>query len=456
MSKHRPPVARRGGVGFLLVGFAIGALVAGIGGVSLWAIEPRESPSRRGPYAALSQFGAALEKIRDHYVDEVSGRALVHSAIKGMLASLDPHSGYADGMALRATQSFVRGEIGEVGVELAERGGEITVVSPIDGASAERAGLLPGDAITEIDGVATHGLLLDEAAERLRGRVNSTVRLTIRRAKGGRVERVTVTRDVQRIRSVRSHVTGADIGYIRIAQFTETTAEGLRDALRALRAEIPAEVFKGYILDLRNDPGGYVDQAIATVNAFIDKGEIVSTRGRAPGSSGQVFAVPGGDLSRGCPLVVLVNGGTASAAEIVAGALQDLKRARLIGARTFGKGSIQSTLPLGDGELRLTTALYFTPSGRSIQAEGIVPDEVVLEDAPPDLAGAYASAGEASLDRHLANPRGENIGPSQTYVPPDPRDDRQLRAAVAWLRGGDGRGVGSSNAGVGGPVSEPH
>jgi carboxyl-terminal processing protease len=205
--------------------------------------------------------------------------------------------------------------------------------------------------------------------------------------------------------------------------------------MRKLQGEIPPAAFKGYILDLRNDPGGFTDQATGTVNCFVASGEIVSTRGRAPDSNSRVYAAPGADLSQGKPVVVLVNGGTASAAEIVAGALKDLKRATLIGTRTFGKGSIQTTLPLGDGALRLTVARYYTPSGRSIQAEGVTPNEEVVEDVPPALKGAYESEGEASLDRHLANPAGEDRGTLQTYVPPDPKDDRQLSAAIDLLHG---------------------
>jgi carboxyl-terminal processing protease len=417
----------------VFAGLAIGAAIAGFSGFSHWTPPLAATAGARTPYAGLGLFGQAFESVRDHYIEAPDGRILVRSAIRGMLASLDPHSGYVDGQAARATDAFVRGEIGDAGIELAERGGKLTVVGAIEGASAAAAGLRPGDAIVALDGAPTHGLLLDEAAERLRGPVHSTVRLTVQRGVGGGLEDLAITRDVQTIKSVRSHVLDGDIGYIRIAQFTEATASSLKEAMRRLDADAPPAV-KGYILDLRNDPGGFVEQAIATVNAFVDKGEIVSTRGRAPGSDGQVYASPGNDLSKGRPLVVLVNGGTASAAEIVAGALQDLKRATLIGARTFGKGSIQSTLPLGDGELKLTTALYFTPSGRSIQAEGIVPDRVILEDAPPAAIGANASAGEASLDRHLANPRGEDPGPSQTWVPPNAKDDKQLGAAVEWLR----------------------
>ena len=205
--------------------------------------------------------------------------------------------------------------------------------------------------------------------------------------------------------------------------------------MAALRADIPEGEFQGYVLDLRNNPGGYVDQAIETVNAFVKEGEIVSTRAARAGQRQAFDAKPGADLSHGEPLVVLINGGTASAAEIVAGALKDLKRATLVGTRSFGKGTVQTTLPLGDGALRLTTARYYTPSGRSIQAEGIEPDKEVLQEVPRALQGQAESAGEVSLDRHLANPGGEKLRPSQAYVPPDPKDDKQLAAAIELLHG---------------------
>ena len=234
---------------------------------------------------------------------------------------------------------------------------------------------------------------------------------------------------------MRSHVEQDDIGYIRITQFTEQTGEGLKAAMDKLRTEIPADKFKGYILDLRNNPGGLLDQSIEVVNDFVDKGEIVSTRGRTPDETQRFDAKPGGDLSGGKPLVVLINGGSASASEIVSGALQDHKRATLIGTRSFGKGSVQTIMPLGDeGALRLTTARYYTPSGRSIQAKGIEPDIKILEDVPDDLKGKEDMKGEASLKGHLAN-GDEDTSASQAYVPPDAKDDKQLAAALDLLHG---------------------
>jgi len=278
-------------------------------------------------------------------------------------------------------------------------------------------------------------MTLDQAVDKMRGAVNSTIRLKILRGAAKEAKEFKIVRDVIKVQSVRSHVEADDIGYIRITQFTEQTADGLKSAMEKLRADVPADKFKGYILDLRNNPGGLLDQSIEVVNAFIDKGEIVSTRGRNPDDAQRFNARPGGDLSGGKPLVVLINGGSASASEIVSGALQDHKRATLIGTRSFGKGSVQTIMPLGqDGALRLTTARYYTPSGRSIQAKGIDPDVEILEDVPEDLKGKDDTKGEASLKGHLKNGEDEKTG-SQAYVPADPKNDKQLIAAVDLLHG---------------------
>jgi carboxyl-terminal processing protease len=245
---------------------------------------------------------------------------------------------------------------------------------------------------------------------------------------------VTIVRDVIRVRSVRSE-TLEDVGYVRITQFTEQTSDGLKKAIGDLQAEIPADKLKGYVIDLRNNPGGLLDQAISVSDAFLEKGEIVSTRGRDPEETQRWNAHPG-DLTKGKPLVVLINGGSASASEIVAGALQDQKRATLIGTRSFGKGSVQTIIPLGanNGALRLTTARYFTPSGRSIQAKGIAPDIEVLQDVPEDVKARIETKGESSLRGHL-KAEGEEQGGSQSYVPPDKKDDKALNAALDFLRG---------------------
>jgi carboxyl-terminal processing protease len=308
-------------------------------------------------------------------------------------------------------------------------------VTPIDDTPAAKAGVLSGDLITAIDDQPTQGLTLDQAVEKMRGSINSPVKLKIVRGPKKDVKDFTIVRDLIHVQSVRSHVEDGDIGYIRITQFTEQTEDGLKSAMDKLHGEIPADKFKGYILDLRNNPGGLLDQSIDVVNSFIDRGEIVSTRGRTPDETQRFDAKPGGDLSGGKPLVVLINGGSASASEIVSGALQDHKRATLIGTRSFGKGSVQTIMPLGEnGALRLTTARYYTPSGRSIQAKGIDPDVKVLEDVPDDLKGKDDMKGEASLKGHLAN-GAEDTSASQAYVPPNEKDDKQLTAAVDLLHG---------------------
>ena len=351
---------------------AVGAIAgAATAALALISVSPRGAQAD-DPYRQLARFGAVLAVVEDKYVDRPDEAKLIEAALKAMVGSLDPHSGYVSGQGYRALQTLTNGEFGDVGLGIAERDGIVMVESVMRGDSAAQAGILPGDRIVAIDGEPTRRLTVDQAVDKLHGALNSPVRLSVARG-GGAVKEFEVLRDFVRVMEVQSRVVGGDIGYIRIPQFIDATAENLKSAMAQLRAEIPSEAFRGYILDLRNNPGGYVNKAIETVNAFVDSGTIVSSRGRLLGADQVFSARPGADQSDGKPLVVLINGATASAAEIVAGALQDLKRATLIGTRTFGKGSMQSTIPLGDGALLLTTALYFTPSGRSIQARGIDP-----------------------------------------------------------------------------------
>lgn len=383
------------------------------------------------PYDQLRRFGDIYEKVRANYVDEPDGNRLIRAAIHGMVASLDPHSGYVDGAGYRAMQARSRGEYGEAGIEVAERNGAVVVVSPIEGSAAAKAGVLAGDVVAAIDGKSARDLSADDVDDQLHGAVNSSVSLTLLRQ--GEPLTLQIVRDVVKIKSVRARVEAGDVGYIRIAQFTETTVDGLRSAVERFRAEIPASAFRGYVLDLRNNPGGYVDQAIDAVNAFIRDGLIVATRGRGAGSEKRFEARPEAEFAGDAPLIVLINGGTASAAEIVAGALQDRGRAKVLGTRSFGKGSVQATFPLGDqGALHLTIARYYTPSGKSIQARGIAPDIEVLEDVPADAAAQSQNPGEASLKGHLGN-GDESSGASQAYVPADRKADRQLDAAIAVL-----------------------
>ncbi len=386
-------------------------------------------------YRDLNMFGDVFEKVRADYVEKPDDKKMVEAAVSGMLASLDPHSSYMDAKSFQDMQVQTRGAFGGLGIEVMQEDGLVKVVAPIDDTPAARAGILSGDLITAIDGDNVQGMTLNQAVDKMRGDVNTNVKLTILRGpKKDKVD-VTLTRAVIQIKSVRSHVDQPDVGYIRITQFTEQTFDGLKDALAKIQHDIPADKFKGYVLDLRNNPGGLLDQSVAVVNAFIDHGEIVSTRGRNADETQRYNARPI-DLSKGKPVVVLINGGSASASEIVAGALQDHKRAMVIGTRSFGKGSVQTIIPLGqsNGALRLTTARYYTPSGRSIQAKGIEPDIQVLEDVPDELKGKDGTEGEASLKGHLKNGDAEEHG-SQAYVPADEAKDKALHAAFDLLRG---------------------
>src|SRR4051794_5285188 len=338
-------------------------------------------------YRQLSLFGDVFEKVRTDYVERPEEAKLIESAINGMLTSLDPHSSYMDAKSFRDMQIQTRGEFGGIGIEVTMEEGLVKVVAPIDETPAARAGILANNIITQIEGEAVQGLTLNQAVDKMRGPVNSSVKLTIQRTDKKEPVEVKLTRETIRIRPVRARTEDGDIGYLRITQFNEQTYEALRAAIKTIAGEVGPDKLKGYVIDLRNNPGGLLDQAIMVSDAFLTKGEIVSTRGRNAEET-QRFTAKGKakDLVGGKPLVVLVNGGSASASEIVAGALQDHKRATVLGTRSFGKGSVQSVIPLGDrGALRLTTARYYTPSGRSIQAKGIDPDQEVLQDIPDEL-----------------------------------------------------------------------
>ena len=422
-------------IGYLGLGLALGAAATVALPQVMQSVSPAAFAAASDTYRQLNLFGDVFDKVRNDYVEKPDDAKMIEAAINGMLASLDPHSSYMDAKAFKDMQVQTKGEFGGLGIEVTQEDGLLKVVTPIDDTPAAKAGILSGDIITAIDGVSTQGMTLDQAVDKMRGAINDPVKLKVVRGAKKDVKDFTVVREVIHVQSVRSHVEQGDIGYIRITQFTEQTAEGLKAAMDKLHSEIPADKFKGYVLDLRNNPGGLLDQSIEVVNDFIDKGEIVSTRGRTPDETQRFDAKSGADLSGGKPLVVLINGGSASASEIVSGALQDHKRATLIGTRSFGKGSVQTIMPLGDeGALRLTTARYYTPSGRSIQAKGIEPDIKILEVVPDDLKGKEDMKGEASLKGHLANGV-EDTSASQAYVPPDPKDDKQLAAALDLLNG---------------------
>jgi carboxyl-terminal processing protease len=342
-----------------------------------------------------------------------------------------------DAKSFRDMQVQTRGEFGGLGIEVTMEDGLVKVVAPIDDTPAAKAGIRAGDVITHLDDEPVQGLTLNQAVEKMRGLVNTKIRLKVMRKGNDAPIEIAITRDTIRVRSVRSNVDGDDIGYVRITQFNEQTTDGLKKAITDIGNQISNDKIKGYVVDLRNNPGGLLDQAISVSDAFLERGEIVSTRGRDPEETQRFNARPG-DLTKGKPVIVLINGGSASASEIVAGALQDHRRATLLGTRSFGKGSVQTIIPLGSGNgaLRLTTARYFTPSGRSIQAKGISPDIEVLQDVPEEIKARASTdtKGESSLRGHLKAEGDEQAG-SQSYVPPEPKDDKALMMAYELLRG---------------------
>src|SRR6187401_1643103 len=387
-------------------------------------------------YRQLNLFGDVFERVRSDYVEKPDDTKLIESAISGMLTGLDPHSSYMDAKSFRDMQVQTRGEFGGLGIEVTMEDGLIKVVSPIDDTPASRAGVMANDMIANLDDEAVQGLTLNQAVEKMRGPVNTKIRLKIIRKGQDNPIDVTLVRDNIRVRSVRARPEGDDIGYIRITTFNEQTTEGLKREIASLTTQIGADKLKGFIIDMRNNPGGLLEEAVTVSDSFLDRGEIVSTRGRNAEET-QRRAAHAGDLTKGKPVIVLINGGSASASEIVAGALQDHKRATLVGTRTFGKGSVQTIIPLGggNGALRLTTARYYTPSGKSIQAKGIVPEIEVLQDVPDELKARSDTKGESSLRGHLKAQEGEEKTGSQSYIPPEQKNDKALNMALELLRG---------------------
>jgi carboxyl-terminal processing protease len=366
-------------------------------------------------YRLLSLFGDVFERVRADYVEPVKDRDLVENAINGMLTGLDPHSSYMNSKAFRDMQVQTRGEFGGLGIEVTQESGFIKVVTPIDDTPAARAGVKAGDLIVALDGQSVQGLTLNDAVDRMRGAPNSKITLTIKREGDDKPIEITLQREVIHIQAARSRIEG-DVGYIRLTQFNEQADSGIRAAVQKLKQQSGGHL-KGYVLDLRNNPGGLLDQAVAVANDFLDKGEIVSTRARHTEDSQRWDAKPG-DITEGAPLVVLVNNGSASASEIVAGALQDNRRAVLLGMRSFGKGSVQTVIPLpGSGAMRLTTARYYTPSGRSIQGLGISPDVAVQESRADEPK--FVPEREADLNHTLRNTGGTQAAPpARTDLPP--------------------------------------
>ncbi len=394
-------------------------------------------------YRQLDLFGDVLERVRNDYVEKPDDAQLIDSAINGMLASLDPHSSYLNPKNFRDMQVQTRGEFGGLGIEVTMENGVIKVVSPIDDTPAAKAGLLANDLITHLDGDQIVGLTLEQAVEKMRGPVNTPISLTIVRKGKDEPFDMKIVRDVIRIQAVKARLEG-EVIYAKVSTFNEQTHSSLVKQVEGLKQQLKDQqkTPKGFVIDLRNNPGGLLDQAISVSDDFLEKGAIVLTKGRNLEETQRANARPG-DITDGKPVIVLINGGSASASEIVAGALQDHKRATIIGTRSFGKGSVQTIIPLGqNGAIRLTTARYYTPSGRSIQAKGIDPDMIVENELPEELKPKtpVTPRGEASLRGHLRGDpnkkeeKKEESG-SSAYVPREPEKDTQLQVALKLARG---------------------
>lgn len=424
-------------------------LIAGFGGVS-FAKTPDE-PVVNDPqetYKMLKLFGEVFERVRAQYVDEVPDKKLIEYAMQGMLSSLDPHSGYLTDESFEDMKVQTRGSFGGLGIEVTMENGIVKVVSPIDDTPAFKVGVQAGDYITHIDGEAVLGLSLSDAVDKMRGKVGTPIEITVRREGTADALNYKIVRDVIKIKSVRHHIYD-NIGYIRITTFNAQTRPALKAAIEEIQKEKGKDLL-GYVIDLRNNPGGLLDQAIAISDDFLERGEIVSTRGRNEADTKRDNATPG-DLTGGLPIVVLINGGSASASEIVAGALQDHRRAVLVGTKSFGKGSVQTIMTMpGNTAIRMTTARYYTPSGRSIQATGIEPDIVVPQSRLETLEGQGinesqlrgALSGESgkrhSNDNTAKAMEGDKKDAGKDKKPngaPDLADDYQLARAIDLLKG---------------------
>ena len=364
-------------------------------------------------YKALNQFGDVFEQVRANYVEPVEDKKLIEYALNGMLSNLDPHSSFMNDEETQSMAIQNKGEFGGLGIEVTMENGVVKVVSPIDETPAARAGIQAGDLIVEIDGQQVMGMTLSDAVSKMRGKIGTEIVLTVMREGAKEPLKVKLTRDIIQIKSVRYNLEADNIGYIRITTFNAQTFPGLQKAFEDIQKQAGSKLV-GYVLDLRNNPGGLLDQAISVSDAFLERGEIVSTRGRNPEDLRRDNATPG-DLAKGLPVVVLINGGSASASEIVAGALQDHKRGIVMGTQSFGKGSVQTLFNVPGGSIRLTTARYYTPSGRSIQAKGITPD-ITVERAKvvAEKEGAFGEIHEADLRGALKNPQENKDGSKDT------------------------------------------
>lgn len=399
------------------------ALIALLVFSSLSVIAAEEEPRTNNPsgasatYKVLNLFGDVFEQVRANYVEPVEDKKLIEYALNGMLSSLDPHSGYMNDDEAKSMTIQNKGEFGGLGIEVTMENSVVKVVSPIDDTPAARAGFQSGDLIVEIDGKQVIGMTLTEAVDKMRGKVGSEILLTLVRQGAKEPLKYKLIRDIIQIQSVKNRVENDNIGYIRITTFNAQTSPGLKKAFNEIQKQA-GDKLSGYVLDLRNNPGGLLDQAIAVSDAFLDKGEIVSTRGRSPDDTRRDNATTG-DMAHGLPIVVLINGGSASASEIVAGALQDHKRAIIMGTQSFGKGSVQTLFNVpGSGMIRLTTARYYTPSGRSIQGKGITPDIVVERAKVVEEKEVFSEIHESDLKGALKNPDGE-----PTLMPDAKKDD---------------------------------
>ena len=392
--------------------------------------------NRQETYKQLNLFGDVFQRVQEQYVEEITDKELIESAISGMLQSLDPHSSYLSPESYKDMQVKTKGTFGGLGIEITMEGGFVKVVSPIDDTPAANAGMQPGDLIIGINGKSIEGLSINEAVSRLRGPVKSKITITVVRGQKDPFD-VEIIRDVIKIKSVKHEIIN-NIGYVRLTTFSNTTTTGMEKSINEIKKEL-GDKFQGLILDLRNNPGGLLDQSISVTDTFLNQGAIVSTQGRKADDTSRVFAKKG-DIINGKPLIVLINSGSASASEIVAGALKDHARAIIVGTRSFGKGSVQSIIPLsGNGAMRLTTARYYTPSGVSIQAKGIEPD-IKVESGITDLKKEGLERGReenlrGALDKKNSKTKTEDIKKSEITPSEKLLQDNQISRAVDLIRG---------------------
>ncbi len=417
----------------------------------LFDVKKTQADDLQEIYKELNILGNVLHRVRNEYVEKPDDKKLIDGAISGMLRALDPHSSYLNEEGYREVRVNTKGQFGGIGIEVSMQDNRVIVVSPIEDTPGYKAGILAGDIITHIDGESIIGLSLSQAVSKMRGEVNVPITLTIRRQKVKKPIEIKVIRDVIKIRSVRSQ-TDDGIGYLRVAQFSEKTAKHLENAITQIKEDIGDENLKGYILDLRNNPGGLLEQAVKVSDLFLDQGEILSTQSRRKEDMSRYHAKKG-DVTNGKPIVILINGGSASASEIVAGALLDHGRAKIVGTRSFGKGSVQTVFPIQSNRaIRLTTSRYFTPSGRSIQARGIEAQYVVKQKTPKEFGSNDLKRGETQLRGHLktdSDTRNEQQeSGSSSFVPKDKEQDTQYNFAKKLLLEGEAAAEQAYNASI--------